>query len=250
MKTILIADDDWRLTQRNELALNEEFGEGARILIAYNAARVLELAEKYRVDAFVLDILGLDDKMDGVELAELLRKRGYPYPVPIIIASKEKDDTYKNEVHKRIRFFDYITKPYTGEELAWQVKSAVEDLKYRPNPYFEINQGNHTFRTIRNEISHIEKVKEKKRLAVERRDENGKFLEVTYVSVRSFESFIEESVKGDHDLIQCGRTTVVNLYWVERYCDEEKCVILRICGTKIYVTKKFQAEMKRLARTV
>jgi len=249
MKTILIIDDDRALTRRNESALNLAFGEDARILVAYTATKVLELAKKYRVDAFVLDIFGIDKEMDGIELAELLRKEGYPYPVPIIIASKEKDDTYKSEVHKRIKFFDYITKPYTIEELVGQVKSAVEDLEYRPNPYFEINQGNHTYRTMRNQITYIEKIKDKRKIAVKRRDENGTLLGATPVPIESFDSFIKDSVEDDYDLIQCGRTTVVNLHWVERYCDEEKCVILRICGTKIYVTTKFQDKIKKLAPT-
>jgi len=249
MRTILIIDDDRALNKRNKSALTLTFGEDARILIAYTVKEVLELAKKYRVDVFVLDIFGLDEDIDGIELAEFLRKGEYPYPVPIIIASKEKSDTYKNEVHKRIKFYDYITKPYTIEELVGQVKFALENLTYRPNPYFEINQGNHIYRTKRNEISHIEKIKDKRKIAIKKRDETGKSMRTTPVPIESFEAFIKTSVEDDFDLIQCDRTTVVNLYWIERYCDVEKCLILRICGTKIPVGKKFRAEIKRLSPT-
>ena len=246
MKTILIVDDDRAITKRNEAALTLAFGENVKILVAYSAEKVLELASEYRIDVFIIDILGIAKDIDGIELAEILRKEGYPYPVPIIIASQEGDATYKSEVHKRIKFYDYITKPYEPGELVSQVESATEDMEYRPNPYFEIKEELHTYRTIRNQISHIEKVTDKRRIAINRRDEDGKLLRTAFVPIESFKSFVEESVEADFDLIQCERTIVVNLYWVERYCEEENCIVLRICGTKLLVGKKFRKKIKKL----
>lgn len=249
VKTILLIDDDRALTKRNKGLLEYIYGADARILVAYTAKKVLELAKEYRIDVFVMDILGLDDKMDGIELAEILREKDYPYPVPIIIASKKKNDTYKNEVHKRIKFYDYITKPYEPEELSSQIKYAIRNLEYRPNPYFEINQGSHTYRTLRKQITHIEKVYDKRKVEVKKRDESGEPLRSATLPIVSFKSFVEESVENDFDFVQCDPTIVVNLYWVERYCDIEKCVILRICGTKIHVTKKFRDKIKKIVLT-
>jgi len=251
MKTILIIDDDAALTQRNHAALTLDFKENARILTAYTAERVLELAKAYYIDAFVIDIFGISKDMDGVELAEVLRKEGYPYPVPIIITSEEKNDTFKSEVHKRIKFYDYITKPYGEKELVGQVKSAVKVFEYQleePSPYFEIEEGNSgfTYRVLREQISHIEKIYDKRMIEIKKRDENGNPIKNDWVSIQSFKDFVSKHVESSSDFIQCNRTTVVSLYWVERYSGKENCVILRECGTKIPVGTNYRKAIKKL----
>ena len=249
MKTILILDDDRALSRRNEAALIMAFGEEARILVAYTAQKVLEFAKAYHIDIFVLDILGVSDDMDGIELAETLREEGYPYPVPIIIASVNEEPTYQISVYKRIRCYDYLTKPYNPEELVKQAVFATAVAKYLPNPYFEINQGSHMHKILRNKISYIEKVKDKRKIAIEKRGEDGKVTGIEFVPVDSFKSFVNQSVAGVSDFVQCNRTTVVNLYWVERYCLVEKCVILRECGTQIHVEKQYRETIERLVPT-
>ena len=247
MKTILILDDDEALVKRNKLHLELAF-ENDLILFAYTIEKVIEFAKKYRIDVFILDIFGVrDDKMDGVGLAEFLRKNGYPYPVPIIITSNAKSETYIIEVQKRIKYYDYMTKPYEPKQLVRQVVSAL-DFDSQPNPFLDIYRDNLSYRGRRDEISHILKIKNDKRVEIYRRDKEGNTLKTHNAPIESVKSFVKVSINDKPDFVQVNYTdvVVVNVHWVERYDEKEKCVILRKCRTKIFVAKDFRSQIRRL----
>ncbi len=80
----------------------------------------LELAERERPDAIVLDVMLPD--LDGFDVLRLLRQRGLLMPVLFLTA--------RNETVDRVRGLtsggdDYITKPFALEELVARVQVAL-----------------------------------------------------------------------------------------------------------------------------
>lgn len=117
---ILIVEDDKSI--RNLITVTLE-AEGYPFYAAENAREALLASTSRQPDIVLLD-LGLPD-MDGVEVIKKIRSWS---EMPIIIVSARSDDRDKVEALDA-GADDYITKPFSVEELLARVRAVTRRLK-------------------------------------------------------------------------------------------------------------------------
>jgi len=136
-RKILIVDDDAALRQAlaEQLELNDEF----TAVECDTAAQALEIAEKDRFDAILLDI-GLPD-MDGRELCGVLRRNGVHVPIEKLTASDTDADTV---LGLDSGADDYVTKPFRLSVLLARLRAHLRQSEHSDDAVFTI--GPYSFR--------------------------------------------------------------------------------------------------------
>ena len=136
-RKILIVDDDAALRQAlaEQLELNDEF----TAVECDTAAQALEIAEKDRFDAILLDI-GLPD-MDGRELCGVLRRNGVHVPIVMLTASDTDADTV---LGLDLGADDYVTKPFRLSVLLARLRAHLRQSEHSDDAVFTI--GPYSFR--------------------------------------------------------------------------------------------------------
>ena len=136
-RKILIVDDDAALRQAlaEQLELNDEF----TAVECDTAAQALEIAEKDRFDAILLDI-GLPD-MDGRELCGVLRRSGVHVPIVMLTASDTDADTV---LGLDSGADDYVTKPFRLSVLLARLRAHLRQSEHSDDAVFTI--GPYSFR--------------------------------------------------------------------------------------------------------
>jgi DNA-binding NtrC family response regulator len=121
--TILVIDDEAEIREGLELLLSSE---GYRVLAAEDASGGIAALEQQPVDLLLLDV-ALPDR-NGLEVLGELRQRDPQLPIILITA-------YGSIEMARAAFksgaVDYITKPWSNDELLAQVAQAVEGRRLR-----------------------------------------------------------------------------------------------------------------------
>lgn len=133
---VLVVEDDKPV--RNLITLTLET-QGYRFQSAANGAEAVMSSLSYQPDIMILD-LGLPD-MDGVEV---IRKTRSWSNMPIIVVSARSDDSDKIEALDA-GADDYLTKPFSVDELLARLRAALRRLQFMKdtdteNPVF-INGG-------------------------------------------------------------------------------------------------------------
>jgi len=122
VKTILIADDeeDVRMTVSITLASPRYC-----ILEAGDGKSALEIARRERPDLVVLD--RIMPHMNGMEVAEALRKDPFTAGIPILMltAIREEEEEDK-KMTRNMGFFAYMVKPFSPLELQEKVRAMLE----------------------------------------------------------------------------------------------------------------------------
>ena len=120
MKTVLVIEDD--------LALRENTAEilelsKYKVITASNGIKGVALAEKHQPDIIVCDIMM--PELDGYGVFNLLSKKKSSKNIPFVFISVkgEKEDIRKG---MNLGADDYITKPFTDEDLIRVVESRIE----------------------------------------------------------------------------------------------------------------------------
>ena len=113
---VLVADDEPRITKLVAITLSEE---GFKVITASNGEEALRLAEEYRPDVVLLDIVMPD--MDGIEVMRQLRE-GRSVPVVLLTAKGSTSDKAKG---LDLGADDYIAKPFHPDELAARVRAVL-----------------------------------------------------------------------------------------------------------------------------
>ncbi len=113
---VLVADDEPRITKLVAVALADE---GFRVITAGGGEEALAMAEEFRPDVVLLDIVMVD--LDGIEVMSRMREWR---PVPVILL------TAKGSVADKARGLDlgaddYIAKPCHPDELAARVRAVL-----------------------------------------------------------------------------------------------------------------------------
>jgi DNA-binding NtrC family response regulator len=118
MKMVLVVDD--KELMRDSVAATLERA-GFTIATASDAAAALEQIARKRPDAVVSDLKM--PNMDGIELVEKIRALDEDLPVVLMTAF----GTIETAVRAmKTGAFDYLTKPFEGDELIIAVKRAIE----------------------------------------------------------------------------------------------------------------------------
>ena len=116
MATILIVDDE-----RNMRLLTAARLEGLyKVQTASDGKEALDIIHKGGIDLVVADIMM--PVMDGYELLMTLRKEGYKMPFLFLTAKESLED---KEHGFSLGTDDYITKPFSSDELIWRIKALL-----------------------------------------------------------------------------------------------------------------------------
>ena len=126
---ILIVEDDQSV--RNLIATTLKVN-GYSFTLADNASRAISMSVSEKPDMILLD-LGLPD-MDGMEVIKSIRSWS---TLPIIVISARGEDTDKIQALDA-GADDYITKPFSTNELLARIRAAQRRLSYVPDHFSHI----------------------------------------------------------------------------------------------------------------
>ena len=113
---VLVADDEPRITKLVAVALADE---GFRVITASGGEEALRMAEEFRPDVVLLDIVMVD--LDGIEVMSQMREWR---PVPVILLTA-KGSTADKARGLDLGADDYIAKPFHPDELAARVRAVL-----------------------------------------------------------------------------------------------------------------------------
>ena len=114
---LLVVDDEPSI--RELLATSLRFA-GFEVAAAADGAEALRLAEQFRPDLVVLDVMLPD--MDGFGVTRRLRQRGADVPVLFLTA---RDDTADKVTGLTVGGDDYVTKPFSLEEVVARIRAVL-----------------------------------------------------------------------------------------------------------------------------
>jgi DNA-binding NtrC family response regulator len=121
MSTVLIVDDKDLLRDSVGATLQRA---GFSIVTASDGQGAIELIARRRPDAVVTDLKM--PGMDGLELIEKIREIDDELPVVMMTAFGAVETAVKA---MKLGAFDYLTKPFEGDELIIAVKRAIEHMR-------------------------------------------------------------------------------------------------------------------------
>jgi len=114
---VLVVDDETNITDLVTTALRYE---GFTVEAANGGTEALRAAESFRPDLVLLDVMMPD--RDGFQVAERLRNDGYDVPIIFLTARDTTDDKVKGLA---LGGDDYVTKPFSLEELVARVRAVL-----------------------------------------------------------------------------------------------------------------------------
>ena len=121
---ILIIEDDPKISRLIEIELKFE---GFEVSFAYDGKEGLNSAKYNSYDLIVLDLML--PKMNGIEVCKRIREFS---EVPIIMLTA-KDEISDKVVGLDYGADDYMTKPFSNEELIARIKALIRRTKKRNN---------------------------------------------------------------------------------------------------------------------
>ena len=197
------------------------------IKIFNNGADVLSFIRTGKVpDLCFLDIIM--PGMDGISLAENMRKEGYYGPIVFLTTS----NVYAVESYK-VKAYSYLLKPPNEKEVEFLLQKLAEELKTADTGSIQIKTKSLSKYILFKEISHMEVVKHKVHFQLI----NGEEIIITAVFLE-----IIPKLLGDKRFAQCHRSFVVNMDDISHI--QGNTVIMN-CGKKIPISKKY-ADFKKL----
>jgi two-component system KDP operon response regulator KdpE len=113
---VLVADDEPRITKLVAVTMADE---GFRVITATGGEEALAMAEEFRPDIVLLDIVMTD--LDGIEVMSQLRDYR---AVPVILLTA-KGSTADKARGLDLGADDYIAKPFHPDELAARVRAVL-----------------------------------------------------------------------------------------------------------------------------
>ncbi|MCI0502650.1 MAG: response regulator transcription factor [Fusobacteria bacterium] len=116
-KRILVVEDDKDIQELVEEILK---AEGYVVFTAANGLEGYELFKTNQVDLIILDVMM--PKMDGYQMAKLVRQRDEKVPIIMLTALEGEYDEIKGF---EIGVDDYITKPFSFNILIKRVKAII-----------------------------------------------------------------------------------------------------------------------------
>ena len=116
---ILVIDDEEKILN---LVISYLEKEGYEILTAQDGLSGLKIAQAFKPDIIVLDIML--PGMDGIELLSQLRRESNVYVILLTAKTEETDKI----VGLAVGADDYVTKPFSPRELTARIKAALRRL--------------------------------------------------------------------------------------------------------------------------
>jgi DNA-binding response OmpR family regulator len=132
--SILLAEDDPNLS-----TVLQDYLEiiGYKVTLCENGIEALEAFNKSHFDLCIIDVMM--PRKDGFSLAEDIRKNNDIIPIIFLTAKSLKEDRVKGF---SIGCDDYITKPFSTEELSLRIKAIMKRCILR-NPVTGVSEQGH-----------------------------------------------------------------------------------------------------------
>lgn len=124
MATILIVDDDRNMRLLTSARLENTY----TVVTANDGVEALEMLHKGGIDFIIADVMM--PRMDGYELLQTIRKEGYTIPFLLLTAKESFEDKKKGF---SLGTDDYMTKPFSSEELLWRVNALFRRANISQN---------------------------------------------------------------------------------------------------------------------
>lgn len=124
MATILIVEDDRNMRLLTSARLSNTY----TVLSACDGMEALEQIHKGGVDLVISDIMM--PRMDGYELLKTIREEGYTMPY-LLLTAKESIDAKQQGFE--LGTDDYMTKPFSSDELLWRVAALLRRANIAEN---------------------------------------------------------------------------------------------------------------------
>ncbi|HEY7761740.1 MAG TPA: response regulator transcription factor [Actinomycetota bacterium] len=118
---VLVVDDESNITDLVTTALRYE---GFEVASAHDGREALAAVDSFRPDLIVLDVMLPD--LDGFEVQRRLLDRGRPTPVVFLTARDATEDKVRGLT---IGGDDYVTKPFSLEELVARIRSVLRRVQ-------------------------------------------------------------------------------------------------------------------------
>ncbi len=116
MATLLVVEDDRNMRLLTSARLKDYY----TVLAACDGEEALEIIHKGGIDLIISDIMM--PNMDGYELLKILRSEGFQIPFLFLTAKETSNDMEKGF---DLGTDDYMTKPFSSDELLWRVKALL-----------------------------------------------------------------------------------------------------------------------------
>jgi DNA-binding response OmpR family regulator len=128
---LLVVEDEPRMLELLRRGLTEE---GHSVTCASDGGEGWELAHAYEFDAVVLDVML--PTMNGFELAKKLRQERIPTPVLMLTAKDSVPDVVRG---LDAGADDYLTKPFTFNELLARLRALQRRATARPQNRLQVS---------------------------------------------------------------------------------------------------------------
>lgn len=116
MANILVVEDDRSMRLLTTARLSDTYNVSA----ACDGLEALDIIHRGGIDLIVADIMM--PRMDGYELLKTIREEGYTTPY-LMLTAKETIDAKQQGFE--LGTDDYMTKPFSGEELLWRIAALL-----------------------------------------------------------------------------------------------------------------------------
>src|SRR5246127_4108792 len=127
---LLIVEDETRMADLLRKGLTEE---GHTAMCAFDGAEGLAMAKAYEFDVIILDVMM--PKLSGYEMAKRLRAEKVRTPVLMLTAKDSVPDIVRG---LDLGADDYMTKPFSFEELVARLRAVKRRANVKPDPILRV----------------------------------------------------------------------------------------------------------------
>lgn len=131
MATILIAEDERNMRLLTSARLSDLYN----VVCACDGSEALEIIHNGGIDMIIADIMM--PRMDGYELLKIIRSEGYTIPYLLLTAKESLDDKQRGF---SLGTDDYMTKPFSSDELIWRVKALLRRANIAQNKKIKLGK--------------------------------------------------------------------------------------------------------------
>lgn len=129
MATILVVEDDRNMRLLTAARLSDRY----TVISACDGMEALEYIHKGGIDMIIADIMM--PRMDGYALLKTVREEDYTIPFLLLTAKESLDDKQQGF---SLGTDDYMTKPFSSDELLWRVEALLRRANIAQSKKIEI----------------------------------------------------------------------------------------------------------------
>lgn len=129
MAKILVVEDDRSMRLLTAARLEDIY----TVVCACDGVEAMEHIHKGGIDLIIADIMM--PRMDGYELLKTIREEGYTMPFLMLTAKETLEDKHKGFA---LGTDDYMTKPFSSDELVWRTQALLRRADIAQNKKIEI----------------------------------------------------------------------------------------------------------------